>query len=317
MTNSVAGAAIAICAAILFVEDSADDATSAPITCMAITRDGERLIDGSQSGVRIRTWDGLRIEKLMPPSCLQIHDLRLSPDESSLVVVGGNPAEHAVVEMYSWPELKTVWKKTFSDDVMYSATFSLTKKWLAVAGHDHRVYLLDTSSGDIIRIMTGHSKPVTGVVFLPDGNVLMSCSVDQTIRVWNAQDGTVVRSLTNHTQAVNELVPSTRRIEPLSMVASVSDDRTIRFWQPTIGRMVRFKRLKSPVTAAAWSTGGQRVFAGTRDGHLHGVTVDSLETSSIADIADGRIYCVATHPSGSTIAVGTSNGNVHIIDTGN
>src|SRR5579872_5343641 len=37
--------------------------------------------------------------------------------------------------------------------------------------------------------LKGHTKPVTGVAFSPDGKTLASGSVDGTVKLWNAQTG--------------------------------------------------------------------------------------------------------------------------------
>ena len=43
------------------------------------------------------------------------------------------------------------------------------------------------------------------------------------------------------------------------MVASASADRTIRIWQPTIGRLVRYVRLEAEPLSIAWLGGRFRV----------------------------------------------------------
>jgi WD40 repeat protein len=42
---------------------------------------------------------------------------------------------------------------------------------------------------------TGHSDSVTSVGFSPDGKLIVSVSVDQTIKLWNAEAGKEVKTL--------------------------------------------------------------------------------------------------------------------------
>ena len=66
--------------------------------------------------------------------------------------------------------------------------------------------------------------------------------MDQSLRVWDQSSGAIVRVLDNHTDEVRDLAPRPRG-EGLPMIASAAADRTVRLWQPTIGRLVRFARL--------------------------------------------------------------------------
>lgn len=288
----------------------ADEEILAPVTCVAVSPDGKWVIDGSQHGVRIRPWKDFTVRQQLPVAFQQIHDVSLSPDGRTLAIAGGNPAEYAVAQMYSWPDLRLLWSQEFSVDVVYSIAFAPDGDQLAVSGHDHSIYMMDSKTGTVVIQLDGHSKPVAGVAFLADGTNLLSCSVDQTIRVWNTDDNRLLRSLTNHIRGVNHVVPSNAPNQTLAMVASVSDDRTVRFWQPTIGRMVRFKRMAGPVTAVAWSHKGGSVFVGTKDQQLHRVDVQSLDSRRLAMPDDGWIYDIAVHPEGTGLVFGTSNGAI-------
>jgi WD40 repeat protein len=46
--------------------------------------------------------------------------------------------------------------------------------------------------------MEGHSGTVTSVAFSPDGKRVVSQSWDNTVRVWDAETGTVLQRLEGH-----------------------------------------------------------------------------------------------------------------------
>ncbi len=280
------------------------------ITCAAITSDGRTVIDGSQSGVRIRRWQDLDVEQTLTVPCRHIYDVVLSQDESQFAVVGGNPGESAWVGMYSWPGRDLIWSQSFSEDVAYAAGFNSTGTTLAVACHDHAVALMNTDQGSMQTLLKGHSRPVTAVAFLHNDATLLSCGLDQSLRVWDCDRGTVVRSLTNHTQPITCLAVQPATSNPMPMIATGSEDRTVRLWQPIIGRLIRFQRLPSPVTTLAWTLDGAGLVAGCQDGMLRVVQADTLHTTEHAATIDTWITAVAVHPAESTALVGDGNGRL-------
>ncbi len=288
-----------------------DSAVAQPsITCVVITSDGRTVIDGSQSGVRIRDWQDLAVLQTLTVPCSHVHDVVLSKDETRLAVVGGNPGESAWVGMYSWPGREMIWSRLFSDDVAYAASFSPSGTTLAVACHDHAVVLMDTITGNTTTILTGHSRPVTALAFLNDDATLLSSGIDQSIRVWNCDQGTIVRSLTNHTQPITCLAVRPVTGTAMPMIATGSEDKTLRLWQPTIGRLVRFQRLSSPVTALTWTTDGQAIVAGCQDGRTLVIQAETL--NMIEHVASGAawITVVAAHPTEGIVLTGDSDGQL-------
>ena len=286
------------------------DGTPLPITCVAITLDGLTVIDGSQSGVRIRRWSDLSVEQTLEVPCRNVHDVVLSHDESKLAIVGGNPGESAWAGLYSWPSRELLWSQSFSDDIAYTASFNPSGHTLAVGCHDHSLVLLDSQSGGTKSVLTGHSRPVTALTFLSNDVSLVSCSVDQSIRIWNCEEGTFVRSLTNHTQPITCLAKRPHTGEALPVIATGSEDKTVRLWQPTIGRMVRFQRLTSAVTSLAWTRDGTSIIVGCRDGRIRIVQADTLQTTEHPAASNGWITAIAVHPTESMILAGDGNGNI-------
>ena len=280
------------------------------ITCAVITSDGQSVIDGSQSGVRIRRWQDLVVEHTQTVPCRHIHDVLMSQDQSQFAVVGGNAGESAWVGMYSWPDRELIWSRSFSDDVAYAASFNPSGTTLAVACHDHSVALMNSDTGSTKTLLMGHSHPVTAVAFVHDNTTVVSCGFDQSLRVWDCDRGTAVRSLTNHTQPITCLAVQPKAGELTPMIATGSDDRTVRLWQPIIGRLVRFQRLSSPVTALAWTPDGTALVAGCQDGIVRVVQADTLHTTERTTTTNTWITTIAVHPSESTVLVGDANGNL-------
>src|SRR5262249_41124262 len=61
-------------------------------------------------------------------------------------------------------------------------------------------------SGTLRLTLDAHAKGVGAVAYAPDGRSLASGSVDETIRLYDAADGTELRTLEGHTRPVNSIV---------------------------------------------------------------------------------------------------------------
>lgn len=74
--------------------------------------------------------------------------------------------------------------------------------------------------------LRGHSGVITDMDVSPDNSMLVTCSEDRTLRVWDPRTGATLAVLRGHTAAVNLV-----RFAPGDSVAmSASEDGTCRVW---------------------------------------------------------------------------------------
>jgi WD40 repeat protein len=78
-----------------------------------------------------------------------------------------------------------------------------------------------------------HSREATSVAFSPDGARLLSGG-DDTLKLWDAATGRLIRTFEGHSRAVREAAfsPDGKRI------VSGSDDTTIRIWDAADGGLI-------------------------------------------------------------------------------
>ena len=110
-----------------------------------------------------------------------------------------------------------------------------------------------------LMVLTGHSSPVTNVVWSPNGQFLATSagrwdSTDPTIRLWRA-DGTVVKVLSGQSPPVTALAWSSDS----QVLASGSDD-TITLWKAN-GTLIARLHSAGYIQALAWSPDGQPLAA--------------------------------------------------------
>lgn len=282
--------------------------TKPPITCLVFSPDGKTVVAGSQTGLIIYSYPELILQKQIKVSAANIHDLAYSPDGNLLAVGGGNPAESGIVELFSMPEGKQFQKfSAHTDSVMTVAWLDDTT--LASGSLDHIILFWDIQSGKQIQQFLGHSRGVSSLCFLNDKKTMVSTGIDQSVRVWNLPSGELLRSLNHHTQVIHALALNPV-VNGLPIAASAGGDRTVRFWQPTIGRMVRFARLDSEPLDIVWINNGEQIAASCKDGHIR--IIDPVLVTVTKDISaiNGLAYALAVHPIDGGIVVGGSNGHV-------
>jgi len=78
--------------------------------------------------------------------------------------------------------------------------------------------------------------PVVNTVALsPDGTTLATAGDDHLIRLWNAADGTLVRTLRGHSDWIQRVAFSPDG----SLLASAGNDRRIHIWEAETGRLIK------------------------------------------------------------------------------
>ncbi len=288
-------------------------ANEPPITDLAFTPEAKHVVGVSQSGIHVYSWPKLDHKRTIRTFALNLHCLAFSPNGSHIAVGGGVPSEDGVVEVFSWPEGEPVTRFDSHKDSVRSVVWQDDVKLLSGSiDRDIKLWHLKKET-NAVSTLKGHSRSVDSICLIGNGSTLISSGADQSLRVWDLEAGTLIRSLNQHTKPVNVL-----RLRPirdgLPMVASAARDKTIRFWQPTIGRMVRYIRLDSEPLNIAWTNDGDRILATCVDGHLR--VIDPIEVTVTQDLpaTDGWAYAIAVHPHDHSAAIGGINGQIRRIE---
>ncbi len=114
----------------------------------------------------------------------------------------------------------------------------------------------------LIRTLTGHTNMVRSCAYSPDGQSIVSASLDNTLKVWDAQTGQERLSLIGHTDKVESCGYS---LDGQSIV-SASDDKTLKVWDAHTGQE-RFSLTghTDKVRSCAYSPDGQSIVSASGD----------------------------------------------------
>lgn len=297
-----------------------------PVTALAFSPHGDFLAVGSQQGVTLLNWPSQKVaaQIAQPPSA--VHAILWDSDR--FTVVGGVPGESGYAGTTQAQALEsqlqrhdgaleplTIELKALNvraSDVIYHAAWSADHQKIALASLDASLEIIDGNTGRTIGDLEGHSSGVTGVCWLNE-DIVSSCSRDATLRLWNVSQGCVVRTLNHHTDQTLGMERAPHN-NSLPVIATYGLDRTVRFWQPLIGRMMRFVRLEGTVgTAIAWCDSGKTLVVGTRNGHV--LKIDALQAKIHHDVrvSDDWIVSLACLPA-ETVVCGTASGEVLVVE---
>ncbi len=296
------------------------DASSPPITALAMDEINHRLVVGSTSKLSFRSWPDAGKLHWLATQLDHIHDVAISPDGASLAVAGGTPGESGTVELYRWPSGEKWRTIQGHQDVIHSVAWRSDSKIFATASADNQVRIWSTSATESIEVLTGHSRPVLATEFLSGEWGLVSAGVDESLRYWQLKAESSLdhsqlvqtqpkRTFSNHTRPIHDLALRPKIDDGPPVIASISDDSTLRLWQPTVGRMMRFVRLPSAPLAVAWMQDAKWLAVACRDGHVRIVEPDSVVVVSDLEGIRGPAFSLAID-STNRVVIGGDGGEI-------
>jgi WD40 repeat protein/Flp pilus assembly protein TadD len=227
--------------------------------CLAFSPDGQRLATGLQDGT-VRLWD-------------------LTSQQVSRILAG------------SWVRIPSL---AFSPDGqrIIGAT-----PWSVRSATPHGG-VWDLVSGKTLHTLE-HKNPVRGVAYSPDGRWLATASDDRTAKLWDAQTGKVIHTLSGHTQAVKCVAFSPDSLH----VATGSVDGTARIWNVASGKGLRTcSGHSAAVNRLAYSPDGRHLASAGEDRAVRIWDPNTGQGVATLDGHAGAVTCMAISPTGRHLA---------------
>jgi WD40 repeat protein len=156
-------------------------------------------------------------------------------------------------------------------------------------------------------ILKGHFA--SAVAITPDGRFVVSASGDKTLKVWDLNSGTELRTLSGHTDGVNAVA-----ITPDGKLAvSASNDDTLKVWDIDSGTELNTLIGHDYwVRTVAISPNGRFVVSGSWDQNLKVWDLDCGEEIMTFN-SEGELNACAFSPDGMTIVAGGRSDRINFL----
>jgi WD40 repeat protein/mono/diheme cytochrome c family protein len=207
------------------------------VLCLALSADGKKLASGGCDRL-INVWDlspgtaKAKLEQTIENHADWVLGLAFSPDGKHLL--SGSRDKTAKV----WDLAARESLLTFPDhqNTVYAVAVSKDGKRGYSVGEDAQLRTWNASAdGKQLRASGGHGRAVFKLAVHPKLPLLVTCSADQTVRVWNADNGAAVRTLGGNTDYVFAVAVSPDG----NLAASGAFNGEIKVWKVADGALVK------------------------------------------------------------------------------
>ncbi len=236
-----------------------------------------------------------------------------APDSHRLLTIGGNEAriwDLQGVELMNFRPHRTV----------SSAAYSPNGAEIVTAGWDRSARIWDAKTGEARRKLSatsagpqgGHAGNVNSAEFSPgDGSHVLTSSDDGTIKIWDVNDGQVLKTLKGHTAAVLHAAYS----RDGARIVSSSRDGTARVWDASTGEQLHvLKGHELAVTFATFSADGTRIATAGEDATARIWDAESGQELLRCAGHTAPVLCVAFTPDGTRLLSGSADHTAKLWD---
>ncbi len=279
------------------------------VNAIKFSPDGGAFATANRDGT-VKLWDAATLEEIevIQPDRREVGDLAFTPNGDRLLIsyLHGDVCTWDVTAKPKYLHRCAISRE---DEQPWWFRLSPDAQALAVVFRT-RVELHDIPSGNpLCPPVKGHTDLLRYVTFSANGALLCTASADDTVMLWDTQNGRARETLVGHTDDVVSAALSPGN----SLVATGSFDRTVRLWRAADGECIHVLSGHSDnIRRVAFSPDRRRLASGCEDG-----TIKLWDVKTGAELITLRghashISALTFSPDGSFLLSGDANGQVKV-----
>jgi WD40 repeat protein len=248
----------------------------------------------------IKVWDAAEgtLQTTIPVA--DARSLAASPDFATFLT--GSPAAFAVHERATGNTVRRFDNLSGTEPPLWWAG-----KTLITGIGSLKLSQWDAETGKRLRVLDGHTAPISAVAVSPGGTLLATASHDKTVRLWESATGKLTQTFSEHAAPVLAVSfsPDGRT------VASAGADNKVLVWEASSGQLLHtLTGSPGAVTALAWKPGTSTVLLSNGKGTAAQAWNVRAGKADATLEGTGEMVSLAWSPDGARAAGGQGDGDL-------
>lgn len=181
---------------------------------------------------------------------------------------------------------------------------------IVAAGLANQALVLDAQTHQVLLNLEGHGNYINKIAYSPDNQHIVTASDDNTMKIWQANDGHIQHTLGN-SHEINTLAISPDE----NLLVSGGADGQLKLWQAQTGKLLNQNSAhEAAVMAVAFSPDGNRIASASQDGKIKIFSASDLQRLLTLSEQQQAVRSLAYSPDGSQVVSGGADYKVRLWD---